>query len=125
MFKKTVYVMSCFVFVMALYGCATIVHGTQTKVLLSSEPAGATAIVGNKKVITPATVTLKNNESYQVIFKKDGYGDAYYSIDREMSGWVWGNILVGGIIGLIIDNTSGGAYKLVPTEVNVILESKN
>jgi len=124
MFKKTVCIVVCIAFVTTLYGCATIVHGTQTKVLLSSEPAGATAIVGNRKVITPATVTLKNSESYQAIFKKDGYEDAYYNIDREMSGWVWGNVLLGGIIGLIIDNTSGGAYKLVPTEVNVMLLPK-
>ena len=124
MFKKMVALGVCVAFITVMYGCATIVHGTQTKVLLSSEPAGATAVVGNKTVVTPATVTLKNSESYQVIFKKDGYEDAYYNIDREMSGWVWGNIVFGGIICLIIYNTSGGAYKLTPTEVNVTLKTK-
>lgn len=124
MFKKIVSAVVCFALIIVIYGCATIVHGTQTKILISSEPAGATATIGNKNVVTPATVILKNSESYQVIFKKDGYEDAYYNIDREMSGWVWGNLLLGGIIGLIVDNCSGGAYKLVPLEVKVILAPK-
>jgi hypothetical protein len=58
------------------------------------------------------------------VFRKDGYEDTYYTIDKHISGWVWGNILIGGIIGLVIDDMTGGAYKLVPTEVNVTLAPK-
>lgn len=124
MFKKIVAVSVLFFFLVALYGCATICHGTSTTIRINSIPQGATAMVGGQTIITPSTVNLKNNQVYQVVFKKDGYEDTYYTIDKHISGWVWGNIALGGIIGLMIDNMTGGAYKLVPTEVNATLTPK-
>lgn len=41
---------------------------------------------------------------------------------QTQNGWIWGNILVGGIIGLAIDFGTGAAYKLTPQEVNVALQ---
>ena len=38
-----------------------------------------------------------------------------------MSGWVVGNILFGGLIGLAIDAISGGMYKLSPAQVSAQL----
>lgn len=124
MFKRIIGVVTIFFFVAALYGCATICHGTSTTIRINSVPQGATAAVGGQTIITPSTVTLKNNQAYQIVFRKDGYEDTYYTIDKHISGWVWGNILIGGIIGLVIDDMTGGAYKLVPTEVNVTLAPK-
>lgn len=112
--------------VLFLSGCATITHGTSTSVRINSVPQGATAIVGGKTFITPGKVTLKNSQLYSIIFKKDGYEDTYFTIDKQSSGWVWANILLwfGAPIGVSIDNATGGAYKLVPADVNVILSAK-
>ena len=40
-----------------------------------------------------------------------------------MSGWVWGNILFGGIIGLIVDASTGAMYKLTPEQVEASLKA--
>lgn len=124
MVKKFGYLVIALIFMFTSSGCATIVHGTSTTIRINSIPQGAAALVGGQTVITPSTLTLKNNQTYNIVFKKDGYEDTYYTIDKQMSGWVWGNIALGGIIGLLIDNMTGGAYKLVPTDVNVTLTAK-
>lgn len=42
---------------------------------------------------------------------------------RNVSGWVWGNIVFGGIIGLAVDAISGGLYRLSPEQVMAELRS--
>lgn len=43
-------------------------------------------------------------------------------IQRSTSGWVWGNILFGGLIGLVVDASTGGMYKLTPEQITAELE---
>jgi hypothetical protein len=38
-----------------------------------------------------------------------------------VSGWVWGNLVFGGIPGLAIDAITGGLYKLAPEHVMATL----
>ena len=38
-------------------------------------------------------------------------------IKREMDSWVVGNIIFGGLIGLIVDAANGSMYKLTPDQV--------
>ncbi len=106
-------------------GCATIVHGTKTVVAINSEPSGAVATVDNQTIITPGRVTLKNNRTYTIEITKDGYRPYVAYVDQQMSGWIWGNLLVGGFIGVGIDCISGAAYKLTPKDLNVVLEEKS
>jgi hypothetical protein len=37
---------------------------------------------------------------------------------RSVSGWVWGNIVFGGLIGLAVDAIDGGLYNLTPNQVS-------
>jgi hypothetical protein len=68
---------------------------------------------------TPNTVTLPSGrgyfkgEAYTITFKKEGYAEASTILDTSMSGWYWGNILIGGLIGmLVVDPLTGAMYKL-------------
>jgi len=126
MVRKIGYLAIVVIFIFTSSGCATIVHGASTTIRINSVPSGATATVGGKTIITPGRVTLKNNQSYSIIFKKDGYEDTYFTIDRHRSGWVWGNFLLalGAAIGLNIDYETGGAFILVPTNLNAALIAK-
>lgn len=45
-------------------------------------------------------------------------------INRMVSGWVAGNIVFGGLIGLAIDAASGGMYKLSPEQVDARLDGE-
>jgi hypothetical protein len=40
---------------------------------------------------------------------------------RSVSGWYAGNLIFGGIIGLVLDPISGGMFKLSPDLVSVTL----
>lgn len=54
-----------------------------------------------------------SGQTYTLHFKKDGYADKTVTLDSSLSGWYWGNILVGGLIGmLIVDPLTGAMYKL-------------
>ena len=43
---------------------------------------------------------------------------------RSTSGWVWGNLVFGGLPGLAVDAITGGLYKLEPTQVNASLAAR-
>lgn len=69
--------------------------------------------------VTPGQVTLKagagffDGELYRISYKKDGYQDQVTIVDTEVDGWYWGNIIFGGLIGmLIVDPATGSMYKL-------------
>ncbi len=50
-----------------------------------------------------------------------GYQPFDMVIERKVSGWIAGNIIFGGIIGLAVDIATGGMYKLSPAQVNATL----
>ncbi|MBD8613808.1 peptidase associated/transthyretin-like domain-containing protein [Pseudomonas rhizosphaerae] len=114
------------VFVMlVLQGCASILGDSRYPVSVSSAPPGASFEIADKngQIVhsghTPSTVTLKSGkgyfsgQTYTLRFKKDGYPDRSVTLDSSVSGWYWGNIVFGGLIGmLIVDPATGAMYKL-------------
>jgi hypothetical protein len=98
---------------LAVSGCATVVNGRTEPLGLSSNPAGAEVSIdnGSMKVMTPTSVELKRDENHTFVFHKDGYQDTSATVTSGTSGWVWGNLLAGGIIGGVVDFATGAAYK--------------
>lgn len=105
-------------------GCATIMNrGGKQWVTITTTPTGATATIdGFTTVETPTQLKLKRNKDHIIVFEKKGYEQKQVLIEHDVSNWVWGNILLGGLIGLAIDFGSGGAYKLEPESVNATLK---
>jgi hypothetical protein len=102
-------------------GCATIMHGTTQRVRIESTPAGARASVGSQTVTTPGEITLPRDGIYIVNFDKAGYVPTYAHIEETTSGFVWGNIALGGFMGAAIDYANGAAYDLEPATVSATL----
>lgn len=80
---------------------------------------------------TPAVVTLDvsakffKRERYAVKFSKPGYDDAWAPVVFHIDGWYWGNLLLGGAIGmLIVDPATGAMYKLRNPVLNQTLSQK-
>ncbi len=109
----------------ALSGCASVVSKNLYQVTINSNPDEATILVtdehGNKIYSgkTPAILALTSGESYfhgkkyHVTFSKPGYEEQTMEIRATLSGWYWGNILIGGLIGmLIVDPVTGNMFKL-------------
>src|SRR5947207_14052250 len=83
-----------------LAGCATVVNGTTQKIGVSSTPTGAEVSIDNQlHVVTPAAVDLSRSQSHTFLFHTEGYQDDSFVVTSGTSGWVWGNVLLGGLIG--------------------------
>ena len=106
----------------ALTGCATIMQGSKQNVGISSSPSGAQISVDNQSMgVTPATVPLSRKDNHTVKLSLAGYQPYEMQLSRKTSGWVWGNIVFGGIPGLAVDAITGAMYKLTPEDVNATL----
>lgn len=106
-------------------GCGTIIHGTNQDIGVSSTPSGASVTVDNKSYgKTPAIVKLSRKDNHIVKIELAGYQPFEATITKSVSGWVWGNILFGGLIGLAVDAISGGLYKLSPEQVSGMLSKE-
>ena len=107
-------------------GCATIMHGTSQEVGISSSPTGATVTVDNQAAaVTPYVAKLSRKDKHVVHLAMPGYAPADLTLTRKTSGWVWGNIVFGGLIGLAVDAISGGLYNLTPEQLAATLAQQN
>lgn len=103
--------------------CGTIIHGTTQEVGVTSSPSGATVYINNSRIgESPITQSLSRGNTHAVKIELDGYQSFEMIINREVSGWVWGNIIFGGLIGLAVDAATGGMYKLNPEQINASLQ---
>jgi len=102
--------------------CGTIMHGTTQQVGIGSSPSGANVAINNQSFgKTPTIADLKRGENHIVKIQMAGYAPYETTITKSVSGWVWGNIVFGGLIGLAVDGISGGIYKLTPEQIQANL----
>ncbi|ENX62492.1 MULTISPECIES: hypothetical protein [Acinetobacter] len=119
---------------LSLSGCASIISGkTQTMTFQSTPELSDITILnrdGKKIHVGKAPVTVSLNrgagffvpERYTVIFEKEGYEKKEIKVTSSMNGWYIGNILFGGVIGLlIVDPATGAMYSLNTKDTNVVL----
>ena len=109
---------------LALASCASIIHGTHQEVGITSVPIGAAVTIDNvQSGKTPFVATLTRKDSHFVRISLPGYQPFGLTLTSSVSGWVWGNIVFGGLIGLAVDAIDGGMYKLTPEQLSATLSS--
>jgi len=121
--------------VLTLAACPTIVKGSAQQVSIRSNPDDATVKVydSSGNVVydgkTPATAILKKGAaffrpaSYRVVVERTGYKVKEISLVGGIEGWYLGNLIFGGLIGmLIVDPSTGAMWTLTPAQVDVELE---
>ena len=107
---------------LAMAGCATIVHGTTEKVQIDSNPDGADVVIDDSQhVTTPAQIKLARGSAHKLVFHKAGYQDDTENLTSSTSGWILGNLIGGGVVGMAIDASDGAGRKLSSDNVNVTL----
>ena len=105
-----------------LSSCATIISGSKQNVKFSSTPSAATIFINEVEVgKTPFELKLARKGEYDIQIKLDGYQTYQTSLTKKFNAWYIGNILFGGIIGLIVDPITGAIYNLTPGEINAQL----
>lgn len=113
--------------VFLLNGCASIVSKADWPVTITSNPDQAKITITDESGLkmytgtTPTTLNLKagkayfNGLDYTVVFEKEGYEKQTMVISSQLNGWYVGNLLFGGLIGiLIVDPLTGAMWKIDP-----------
>lgn len=106
--------------------CATITRGTTEQLQIMSEPAGAEARTSmGHTCLTPCTIQVARKDELTVTISKVGYEPASVPIATKVAGsgaaGFAGNILLGGVIGMAADASTGAALEHYPNPVMVQL----
>ncbi len=102
--------------------CATIVSGSKQNVKFDSNPGAARIFIDEIEVgKTPFEIKLARKSEHSVMIKLEGYQTYQTTLTKKFNGWYVGNILFGGLIGVIIDPITGAMYNLSPSEINAQL----
>jgi hypothetical protein len=113
-----------------LVGCASIISGRSANVAIDSYPANAHVTVRDNNgravasTITPGEVSLKRNRKfflpakYTARIEAPGFVPADVPIRSMPNPWILGNIALGGIPGLIVDNATGAAWRPKQSEIH-------
>ncbi|MEM0543072.1 PEGA domain-containing protein [Flavobacterium sp. j3] len=115
--RKTI--ISCLLALTLLSSCATIMSGSKQNVKFASNPSSATIYIDEVEVgKTPFEMKLARKSEHEVMIKLEGYQTYQTTLTKKFNGWFVGNILIGGLIGIIIDPITGAMYNLTPKEIN-------
>lgn len=117
--------------------CASILSKSTYPFRVTTKPdkADIEIVNGRGKTIffgkSPATVRLKAGDGffkraeYTVYVSAPGYDEQILPVNFRLDGWYFGNLLIGGVIGmLIIDPLTGAMYKLEDEYMSVRLTQK-
>ena len=119
--------------VVSVTGCASIVGKSSYTVAVKSNPDGTHFVIKNSNGTavhngeTPATVVLTSkkgyfkSEQYTLTFSKDGYKEQTVPLTASLSGWYWGNLLLGGLVGMLIVDPATGAMWKLPENIDATL----
>ena len=122
---RKIILLSALTLLILLSGCATIVSGSKQKVTFTSTPAKAKVFVNDVEIgVTPFEAKLKRSvKKHNVKIVLDGYKPYETVLTRKFNGWYIGNIALGGLIGIVVDISTGAVYRISDKEVNVNLEN--
>lgn len=103
----------------AVGGCASIMNKSLVEVPVETNPPDAKVLVGGQEIKSPGRLHLARGKGdYQVKIEKEGYEPATLSLKESWDAWMWGNILLGGLLGLSIDLVSRYGYDLEPEAIH-------
>lgn len=134
MIKKVRWIVAALLVSLLVGGCATIAGGGSTQELtIDSNPKGAKIFLGNlvkgevinlsdSGLVTPSKVTVSRKDAV-IILKEEGYEDTNIILTKRINGWVFGNIIFGGVIGISIDSSTGAANRYDPNELFIELQA--
>ncbi|WP_461211281.1 hypothetical protein [Desulfocurvus sp. DL9XJH121] len=115
-------------FLVVLSGCASVVSDNKSVTYIETDPENVRCELHGqdfvRKITAPGSISLPSEAAPIIIAcKTDGYYTTTQEIDTKMDGWIFGNIIFGGIIGGVIDVARGAGQKF-PSRVSIILDPK-
>jgi len=105
-----------------LAGCATVLNGTDTSYTAASQPDGAAVKFSNGATCTtPCKLEFRRKDDLRADLTLPGHKPTYVLIQSKLGGSAFGNILLGGGIGAIVDGSNGASNRLYPRPLIVRL----
>lgn len=103
----------------ATSGCATITRGSKDFFHIESEPTGATVALSNGlNCVTPCAMELPRKRPFTASFSLEGHKPLTAEVVPKQAAagtaGMAGNVLIGGLIGIVADSTSGAMKDLYP-----------
>ncbi len=123
--------------VLVTTSCSTIFTQGNKGVKLNSNPDGATVTIRDEdgatifEGTTPTKAKLRTGEpyfarkSYTLTFSKAGHQDVTTEIGSTISPWYFGNIILGGLVGMLVVDPLTGAVYTLPGEQQVTLPASS
>jgi hypothetical protein len=111
----------------ALPACATITRGSNQDFTVESTPPGARVSTSNgfQCDSTPCTFRMPRKNGFRVTVSREGYVSQEVEVTSGVSGGgaagMAGNVVFGGVIGAVVDGTSGAMKDLSPNPLVVVL----
>lgn len=103
-----------------LGGCATVINGTSQDFKFQSDPGGATvSTTAGVHCVTPCAMELKRRTDFRADVSRDGYKPVYVLVQSRTGGAAAGNILLGGLIGGVVDGANGATNHLYPNPLSL------
>ncbi len=111
-------------------GCASIVSGRYADVAIDSYPSNARVMIRDTQgrsvasLQTPGVVSLKRNRRfflparYTATIESPGHQPAHVPIRSTLNPWILGNMVIGGIPGIVIDSATGAAWRPRNSEIH-------
>lgn len=112
---------------LTLPACATITRGASTDFTVESTPPGARVSTSNgfQCESTPCTFRMPRKNGFRVTVSREGYASQEVEVTSGVSGGgaagMAGNVIFGGVIGAVVDGTSGAMKDLSPNPLVVVL----
>jgi hypothetical protein len=102
--------------------CASIVSPGPDALPVQSTPEGAQVkldgVVAGK---TPCTVLIQRKQEGVLVLELEGYSPITVKREKVTNGWYFGNLFLGGILGMVVDISTGNAWKHSTAPVEVLL----
>lgn len=141
MYKTTFLIFSLIIITVGISSCATIFGKSKYPVSISSTPPAASIlIINNKKQdtvfrgTTPSIVKLKASNgyfqraTYTIKISAAGYSEQTISLKATINGFYFGNLLIGGLLGMLVVDPLTGRMWVLPinaSHINTELKSEN
>lgn len=113
----------CILLTIFSMGCATLFSDKTYNYSFDSDPKGATVTVLNSgfpvgKVKTPGSMPITLKKDYIIRFELPGYETQNIILDKDLDMWFLGNLLCGGVIGMVVDFVTGAMWKPARMHIN-------
>lgn len=123
--KSIQIVLAAAIMSVSLGGCATVLNGTETDYSTTTNPDGALVkFTGGQTCTTPCSLEFRRKSDLRADITLPGYKPTYVLIQSKMGGSTFGNILLGGGIGAIVDGSNGASNRLYPRPLIVRLAAE-